>query len=668
MRFANAYNQVGLFFAGPTNLAKGFEAGLQSRYAGCMTTEIEPGEVAAPPEWPTATLFLALRPDIFPLNVGRSFDDERERVFADPIAGILNRLQQIDAHLQIDLIVRPASLRRIRRARRLSDALRQPALQQRQWLHDGVLRLATSFQSVWKLLGRAALLFIRRDGQGIYDEHEKVRGHNLFEAVLQLSVSHPPSSPIDADALLKTMASSFAPFTAPPHPIWELAVRPAPFLLTANELGYLWHPTTATVGTPTLLRATSRQLEPPVHLPVPISHDRDVLPLGRTHFHDRSELFGIRQIDRLRHCYVAGKTGMGKSTLLQNMIVDDMRANRGVLVIDPHGELCDDVMAFVPPHRREDLISFNPAAPEQEWGINLLADVTEENRAKIKSNVLETFFRLFEIDQTSAPRLTYILQNCIYTLLDTPGSSLIDIEELLISRPMRNRLIRNIKDTPDRKSVLSFWEEFQSWNDRYRTEAIAAVLNKVSLFTSDPVLRRVLEADRKQINLRRAMDEQKIILVNLSKGRIGDFASSLLGSFIVTALQIAAMSRAELPASQRIPFFAFVDEFQNFTTDSFATLLSESRKYGLGMTLANQFLGQIDRVLNAVLGNVGTLMTFQIGSQDAHIFAEEFGEDLQPRDIMRLPQYTAYIRLMVNGTMTVPFSMKTLPPPLTLNQ
>jgi len=388
-----------------------------------------------------------------------------------------------------------------------------------------------------------------------------------------------------------------------------------------------------------------------------------VLPLGETNFHDRHELFGMHQTDRLRHFFTTGKTGQGKSTLLQNMIVNDMKAGRGLLVIDPHGELYDDVLPFVPPHRRDNLIAFDPADSTQPWGINLLSGVTEENRTKIKDSVMLTFFRLFDIDQSSAPRLTYILQNSIHTLLDTPGSSLIDIEELLISRPMRNRLIRNIKDTPDRTSVLNFWTEFQSWNDRYRTEAIAAVLNKVSLFASDPLLRRALEADRKQLNLRQAMDEQKIVLINLSKGRMGEFGSSLLGSFIVTALQIGTLSRADIPHAQRQHFFAFIDEFQNFATDSFATILSEARKYGLGLTLSNQYLGQLDTVLSAVLGNVGSLMTFQIGSQDARIFADELGEDLHPRDFMRLPQYTAYLRLMVNGTMTVPFSMKTLPPP-----
>lgn len=251
-------------------------------------------------------------------------------------------------------------------------------------------------------------------------------------------------------------------------------------------------------------------------------------------------------------------------------------------------------------------------------------------------------------------------------MLDTPGASLINIEELLISRPYRHRLIRNIKDTPDRQSILAFWDEYGRWNDRYRTEAIAAVLNKIELFTSDAQLRRILDANQQQLSLRQAMDHQQVVLVNLSKGKMGEFGSSLLGSFLVTALEMAALSRADLPKGERMPFFSYVDEFQSYTSESFATILSEARKYGLALTIGHQFTKQLDEdTLHAVLGNVGSLLTFQVGSHDARIFADEFGEGLLPRDFMRLPKFTAYLRLMTNGTMSPPFSMKTLSPGVT---
>lgn len=692
LMYARQQHGIGLFCDVPPPLLSTLERGLQSAYAGCTLTRLAPGTLAIPCHWRVHTTRLTLRGDIFPLNL--DFDDLVNREFVDPIAGLLHHLHSDTLRCTIELTLRPVSRRRRLLACRVRDALQRPALQNRPLLTEMFARAATSPKKRIRYLARILLPLIEASGRPAEwgSGRDKVRGHHLFEAKLKLRVAAPPDAHVKAQQHLRSMAGAFGTFARPPLPVWRKTRRPRSFLLSSQEASMLWHPITHTVEAANVESTAAREMEPPGVLPDPASES--VLPIGETHYRRRKERFGIAVHDRLRHMHIIGQTGQGKSTLLLNMAVSDLMSGSGLCVIDPHGDLYDDLLPFVPEHRRHEVRAFDASDSRGEYGLNLLADVTDENRALIADAVITTLSKVFGIDPSTTPRLLRVIRNCVLTLTESPGTSLLDIEELLLDPAYRNRQINVLlrrtrtgtsgelapRDVADcisrvpshdhRRPVLLFWQDFLGWSARYRSEAIAAVLNLLDHISTDPQLRRVLGAGRKQLRLRQIMDDGHVLLVNLSKGRMGESASSLLGSLLLSKLQIEALGRADLPACQRPPFFVLIDEFQNFATRSFETMLSESRKYGLGLTLAHQYFGQIEQtqLLQAVLGNVGTILSFQVGANDAEILAKAFGEELTPQDFMKLPRYTAYMRLMIDGSRSPPFSLATLKPPSLIEQ
>jgi len=349
---------------------------------------------------------------------------------------------------------------------------------------------------------------------------------------------------------------------------------------------------------------------------------------------------------------------MGKSTLLQRLIATDMIAGRGVALIDPHGDLAEDVLRAVPKRRTNEVVlvdagdrNFPPSFEPLRCGQGLDTSLTA-------SGVVGAFKKLY--GDSWGPRLEYILRNAVLALLEVPGTSLLTMLRMLEDKRFREQLLQRVGDP----LVRSFWlDEFPAKPVRFQEEAIAPIQNKVGQFLSSPLLRAIVGQTPGLIDLRRVMDEQQILIVNLSKGRTGEDASTLLGALLVTALQQAAMSRSDVPESQRTDFYLYVDEFQNFATDSFATILSEARKYGLNLTIANQYLDQIeDETRHAVFGNVGSLLCFQVGATDAEVLAEQLAGDLTPGDLIALPRYRAYCRLLIDGMPSKPFSMSTLPP------
>jgi hypothetical protein len=349
---------------------------------------------------------------------------------------------------------------------------------------------------------------------------------------------------------------------------------------------------------------------------------------------------------------------MGKTTLLHQLIASDLAAGRGLALIDPHGDLSEAVLRAVPSKRTNDVILFDAADAEYPVAFNVLACSDASQRPLIASGVLSAFKKLF--GDSWGPRLEHILRNSLLTLLETPGSTLVTLLRLLGDSRFRQGVVERVRDP----IVRSFWEhEFAAWPAKFQAEAIAPVQNKVGHFVSSPLLRNIVGQPQNRIDLRRALDDGKVLLVNLSKGRLGDDASGLLGSLLVTSLQLAAMSRADLPEHQRRPFFLYVDEFQNFATDSFATILSEARKYRLGLTLAHQYLDQLDDATrSAVFGNIGTMVSFQVGADDAEGVAEQLGKEVTGSDLLQLPKYTATIRLLIDGMPSRPFTMRTVEP------
>ena len=378
--------------------------------------------------------------------------------------------------------------------------------------------------------------------------------------------------------------------------------------------------------------------------------------LGRVNFRRDNRLFGLKQADRLLHLYVMGKTGTGKTTLLETMIQQDIEAGRGLAVIDPHGDLVERLVAHVPASRRNDLHYLNAPDPAQPFGYNPLKRVAPHAIPLAASGLMEALKKHW--NDAWGVRMEHVLRNAIYALLEVGDATLGDILRLLNDKPFRRSVIAKLAND----QVRTFWKkEFEEYSYRYRADAIGPVQNKVGALFADPFLRRILTEPERALHFRRIMDRRQILLVNLARGRIGEDSAALLGSLLVTTIGLAAFSRANASETERPDFILYMDEFQNFTTLSIATMISELRKYHVGLVLANQHLSQLDvAVRDAVLGNVGTLAAFRLGPYDAGLLAREFTDRFEPIDFMNLPNHHFFLRLMIDGAPSQPFSAKTV--------
>ncbi len=388
----------------------------------------------------------------------------------------------------------------------------------------------------------------------------------------------------------------------------------------------------------------------------------EISPFGIINFRNQKKEFGIKTDDRRRHMYVVGKTGMGKSNLLENLVIADIRSGKGVAVIDPHGEFAEKILDFVPEERINDVVYFNPSDTKFPVAFNPLEQVGPEFRHLVASGIMGVFKKIW-VDAWSG-RMEYILNNTLLALLESPGSNLLGIMRMLNDAKYRKIVVDNLKDPV----VKGFWvNEFGKWNEKFQTEATAAIQNKVGQFVTNPLIRNVLGQAHSSIDPRKVMDEGKILIVNLSKGRIGEDNSALLGAMMITKLQLAAMSRVDVPEKDRRDFYLYVDEFQNFATDSFANILSEARKYHLCLIVAHQYIGQLihdsnTRVRDAIFGNVGTMIVFRVGAEDAEFLEKEFQPDFMAPDFVGLPKYNFYTKLLIDGVSSRPFSAGSIPP------
>ena len=371
--------------------------------------------------------------------------------------------------------------------------------------------------------------------------------------------------------------------------------------------------------------------------------------------------FGIKRKDRERHMYVIGKTGMGKSTLLENMAIQDIRGGEGVAFIDPHGATADRLLEYVPEHRIKDVLYFAPFDMEYPVAFNVMEDVGYDKRHLVVSGLLSAFRKIW-VDAWSA-RMEYILSNTLLALLEYPGATLLDVNRMLINKIFRKKVVENVKDPV----VKAFWvEEFATYTDRYTQEATPAIQNKVGQFTSNPLIRNIVGQPKSSFDIRKMMDEKKIIIMNLSKGRVGEVNATLLGSMLVTKIYLAAMSRADvsMQVMKNLPsFYFYVDEFQSFANQSFADILSEARKYKLNLIIAHQYVEQVEEeVRDAVFGNVGTTIAFRVGPFDAEVLETIFQPQFEATDLVNLGFAQIYLTLMIDGVGSPPFSATTLPP------
>jgi len=384
----------------------------------------------------------------------------------------------------------------------------------------------------------------------------------------------------------------------------------------------------------------------------------DINFLAKTTFRNQEKKFGIKLDDRRKHVYVIGKTGTGKTAMMKNMVIQDIQAGRGVAFMDPHGEAAESLLDFVPSKRINDVVYFNPADIDYPIAFNVMEKVEPDHRHLVASGLLAVFKKIWP-DVWSA-RMEYILNNSMLALLEYPGSTVLGINRMLADVEYRRKVVEKITDP----IIRAFWaKEFARYTERYEVEATAAIQNKIGQFISAPLVRNIVGQVKSSIDMREVMDRSKILIVNLSKGRVGEDVSHLLGGLLITKLQLAAMSRADIAEEERKDFFLYVDEFQDFATRAFTNTLSEARKYRLNLTLGHQYIAQMEEeVRDAVFGNVGTIISFRVGAEDAEYLEKEFVPEFGAEDLVNLANYYIYLKLMIDGVSGRPFSATTLAP------
>lgn len=483
--------------------------------------------------------------------------------------------------------------------------------------------------------------------------------------------------------LIASVSSSFGIFTSPRgnffkiyHPNWlagnklEMSILSRQILglhsdiLNTEELAALWHFPTKFSKLPNIAWGKKLYADPPENLPIADTltpeERQGVTFFAKTEFRNKEAIFGIKDgEDRRRHTYIIGKSGTGKTTLIANMAIDDIRKGKGVAIIDPHGDLCNTILDYIPSSRINDCCYFNPADPDYVYPLNVLEATSDSQRELVASGVISIFKKLY--GQVSwGPRLEHILRNAVLTLVNTPDSNMTHIIEILTNRSYRDKAVAGLTN----QTLRNFWiNEFDRMDPKFQNEAIAPILNKVGQFISSTNIRNTVNHSKSKVNIQTIMDEKKILIADLSTGKLGEDNSALLGAMLITQVQLSAMNRIYQSQDQRSDFYLYVDEFQNFATEAFIKILSEARKFKLNLIIANQYMAQLDRTIqDAILGNVGSMMSFVVGSQDAYILQKEFGEAFPADDLVKIGRYQIISKLSINSETTSPFYATTLPP------
>jgi len=663
----------------PKHLQGYVEGQIYAQYPGVLIREFKDYADAAKLRPGTSVVSAELklmRPDLFPIKSFDSFD-------VDPLAGITATLSKLEGEGQIwlQIMIRPES-----------DAWRNRAVKYIADVKAGKKGFAASFM---KHLGGLASEVVRTAVTGgtaasatpekklelppgmeealkRIEEKSTKLGFQTFVRVVAMD-----STPTAAQQKLDLVVGSFKQFNttnlngfmavpemvlAGRSPVDLYAARIFPqtgFVLNVTELASIYHLPNKTVSTPHIVWAGAKKGEPPANLPLADETEPALLTnLGVTNFRGSKEKFGIKITDRKRHVYVVGKSGTGKSTLLQNMAIDDITEDRGVAVVDPHGEYVDYVLDRIPEKRIDDVIVFDPSDKDHPIGFNILEVEDPKYKLVTASGVVGVFKKIF--GESWGPRLEYWLSSAILALLDYPGATLVMVPRLFVDDAFRDEVIARVQDPIIKNRWIT---EYNKLDQKQRSETISPILNKVGQFLSSSIIRNIVGQPKSTINIRNLMDNGKIMLVKLSKGLIGEDNAALLGALIITKMQLAAMSRADAEVSTRRDFFLYVDEFQNFATESFATILSEARKYGLSLTMAHQYIAQLlEPVSKAVFGNVGTLVAFRVGSDDAAFLTKEFAPVFTEQDLVNLDVFNIYVKLSIDGMTAGAFSATTLPP------
>jgi hypothetical protein len=654
---------------------------IAANYPNCSISPI--GQIEEAPEgWREWPADLELSPELFPILRHAQFEDLLNGNFADPISGILRAVKPDDSvQCRIEIHIAPASPSRRRVALRAVRLLDREFFRVHHRLAEYYAEHITrprGWIAAW-LLGVLAresphatrtTLDTSSSRQHDREEHvqaaaDKIGGH-LFETHIRLIAHARPENSHAAINRIHQMAGAFGAFTQSRLATFQLSpVRqgePSPlprrgFLMSHEEVATLFHPPTASAAAEKMQTNEFAELEPP---PDFLSgEEADAVTIGRTLFRDSDRLIGIDADARRRHVYIVGSTGAGKSTLLLNLIRQDMHDGRGLTVIDVHGDLAEAAIRLVPKHRTNETVIFDASA-ENVVPFNPLACPDPSRVDQVTSGVVSAFKKLYD---SWGPRLENLLRYTVFTTVEQ-GGTLLQMLQLLTDKAYRDQVVTRVSDDV----VRSFWtNEFAAWNAQYRTEAVSSVTNKLMPFLTSRQLRAITSGSSKEsLDLRRVMDEQQILIVNISRGRLGQDNATLLGSLLLTSIEQAAMTRAEIPEHERKDHYLYLDEFQSLTTPSTAIMLSESRKYRLCLTLSHQLTKQLDPdTYHSVIGNCGTILSFRVGLEDAELLAPALSKhpgQLTAADLCNLPNYTAYARLLIDGQPSRPFSLRTLPP------
>jgi len=436
------------------------------------------------------------------------------------------------------------------------------------------------------------------------------------------------------------------------------------FILNTDELATLWHLPNNLTRLPNIAWGKNLYSDPPENLPIANGlteeQKQNINFFAKTEFHNQETIFGLKDgEDRRRHTYIIGKSGTGKSTLIANMAIDDIRKGRGVAIIDPHGDLCDNILNYIPANRINDCCYFNPADPEYVYPLNVLEAQSESQKELVASGVISIFKKLYGT-VSWGPRLEHILRNAVLTLVNVPDSNLTHVVEILTNKEFRKKCVSQLNNP----TLRNFWlNEFEQMDPKFQNEAIAPILNKVGQFVSSTNIRNTIAHSKSKVRIQDIMDQKKILIADLSTGKLGEDNSALLGAMLITQIQLAAMNRVFQNQEDRSDFYLYVDEFQNFATEAFIKILSEARKFKLNLIIANQYMAQLDRTISdAIFGNVGSILSFVVGNQDAFMLQKEFGPKFPAEDLVKIGRYQIISKISIDSETQNPFYATTLPP------
>lgn len=553
--------------------------------------------------------------------------------------------------------------------------------------------LLLPISSGWQRKGEHRVNSKKKDSAGVTQQNpyskiiaEKIKV-NGFKTAIRLAVTS--DSKERSRQVLFEIANSFSSFNNPSGNsfllrramLWQkgrmirsLLARnkrfvPSSQILNVEEIATFFHfPTMKSTNVHNISWHKTILSEPPQNLPVAEyltpEEKEETNFFAVTDYKNKPTVFGIKSVDRRKHFYLIGKTGSGKSTLIANMAINDIRNRKGLCIIDPHGDLSEIVLDYIPSYRVNDVIYLDPSDSKHAFSLNPLTVDNPEQKELVVSGIVAIFHKLY--GHTWGPRLEYILRNALLTVIGLPDATLLNVQDILTDDSFRHRVVDQMTD----RVLRNYWvNEFENMHPRLKSESISPILNKVGQFTSSKLMRNIIKNPKSTVNLESIMNEGKIVIMNLSQGRIGEDNAALLGAMTITKIQLAAMNRVSIPEAQRKDFYLYVDEFQNFATTSFIKILSEARKYRLNLILANQYISQVpEDVRAAIFGNVGTMMSFLIGAQDSAYIGKEFGERFTPEDLLLLGNYQAIVKLAIEGITQTPFLATTLPLPKSVTQ